>query len=111
MADLDAGTVWGVVAVVGVLTFAIRVSFIYLFGRVDAVPPWLTRTFRYVPPAVLAALVLPSLVTVRPSATATLSSERLVAGLVAAAVAWRTESILATIAVGMVVLWTLRFVV
>jgi branched-subunit amino acid transport protein len=111
VADLDAGTVWGVILVVGAVTFAIRVSFVYLFGRIDAVPSWLTRTFRFVPPAVLAALVLPSLVTLRPSVTATLGSERLVAGLVAAAVAWRTESILATIVAGMVMLWTLRFVV
>ena len=111
MTATDPVTVWGVIVVVGVLTFAIRASFIYLFGRLDAVPPWLTRTFRYVPPAVLAALVLPSLVTVRPTLAATLSSERLLAGLVAAAVAWRTESILATIVVGMAALWTLRFAV
>ena len=105
----NPAAVWAVILVVGVLTFAIRFSFIYLFGRIDGVPPWLTRSLRYVPPAVFAALVLPSLVTLRPSATATLVDDRLLAGAFAAVVAWRTESILATIVAGMGALWTLRF--
>lgn len=103
--------VWVVVLVIGVLTFAIRFSFVYLFGRLDSVPPWLSRSLRYVPPAVFAALVLPSLVTLRPSVTATLADDRLLAGAFAAVVAWRTESILATIVAGMGALWTLRFLV
>ena len=111
MVAADPAAVWGVVLVIGVLTFAIRFSFVYLFGRLDRVPPWLSRWLRYVPPAVFAALVLPSLVTVRPSVTATLVDDRLLAGAFAAVVAWRTESILATIAAGMGALWTLRFLV
>lgn len=109
MVAADPTVVWAVVLVVGALTFAIRFSFVYLFGRLDAVPPWLTRSLRYVPPAVFAALVLPSLVTVRPSVTATLADDRLLAGAFAAVVAWRTESILATIVAGMGALWTIRF--
>ncbi len=107
----ESAAVWAVILVIGVLTFAIRFSFIYLFGRLDGVPPWLTRSLRYVPPAVFAALVLPSLVTVRPSVSATLFDDRLLAGAFAAAVAWRTESVFATIAAGMGALWVLRFLV
>ena len=111
MVTADPTVVWGVVLVIGVLTFAIRFSFIYLFGRLDSVPPWLSRSLRYVPPAVFAALVLPSLLTVRPTLTATLVDDRLLAGAFAAVVAWRTESILATIVAGMGALWALRFLV
>ena len=111
MAAPDPAAVWGVVLTIGVLTFAIRFSFVYLFGRLDRVPPWLSRALRYVPPAVFAALVLPSLVTIRPSVTATLADDRLLAGVFAAVVAWRTESVLATIVAGMGALWVLRFLV
>jgi len=51
-------------------------------------------------------------VTIRPSVAATLVvDERLIAGVVAGAVAWRTENVMATIASGMVTLWLFRFVV
>jgi branched-subunit amino acid transport protein len=103
--------IWLVVVVVGVVTFAYRYSFIYLFGRIDTVPPNLKDALRFVPPAVLAALVLPSLVDVGPTPAATLTDDRLLAGVVAGVVAWRTENMLATIAVGMAALWTLRFLV
>ncbi len=104
-------SIWAVILVVGIATYAIRLSFIYLFGRIDGVPPMLERALRFVPPAVLAALVLPDLLTIRPSFLGTLLDERLLAGAVAGVVAWRTENVLATIAVGMTVLWLLRFVV
>lgn len=103
--------IWTAIVAIGVATFAIRLSFIFLFGRIDDVPPKLELALRFVPPAVLAALVVPSLVTVRPTVSATLLDERLIAGLVAGAVAWRTESVFATIGVGVGVLWVLRFLV
>jgi branched-subunit amino acid transport protein len=101
--------VWAAIAIVGGCTYAIRFSFLYLFGRIDAVPPRLRRVLRYVPAAVLAALVVPSVVTIEATAAGTLFDERVLAGAVAAAVAWRTENVLATIAVGMGTLWALRF--
>jgi branched-subunit amino acid transport protein len=102
---------WVAIVVIGVLTYGIRLSFIHLFGRIDGVPARLQRPLRYVPPAVLAALVFPGLLTLRPSVAATLLDERLIAGAVAGAVAWRTENVFATIATGMVTLWLFRFVV
>ena len=102
---------WVAIVAIGVLTYAIRLSFIYLFGRIDEVPTAVRRLLRYVPPAVLAALVLPDLITLRPSVAATLLDERLIAGALAGAVAWRTENVFATIATGMGALWLFRFVV
>jgi branched-subunit amino acid transport protein len=100
--------VWGVIVLVGVLTFAIRLSFIALFGRLDAIPPAVERGLRYVPAAVLAALVLPAFVTTQPGGGG-LAVDRLVAGGLAGAVAWRTENVLATMAAGMGALWAVRF--
>ena len=103
--------VWLAIVLIGIATYGFRLSFIHLFGRIDEVPPLIKRPLRYVPPAVLAALVLPDLVTLGPSVAATLLDERLIAGAVAGVVAWRTENVFATIAVGMGVLWLFRFVV
>jgi branched-subunit amino acid transport protein len=101
--------VWFVIVAVGLVTFAFRASFVTLFGYVDQVPPRLSRALRYVPAAVLSALVVPDLLVVGPTVGATLTDERLLAGLVAAAVAWRTEDVLWTIVAGMVALWAVRF--
>ena len=103
--------VWVAIVVIGLATFGFRLSFIYLFGRIEDVPPRIRRPLTYVPPAVLAALVVPDLVTVESTVTATLVDERLIAGVAAGVVAWKTENVFATIAAGMSVLWVLRFVV
>jgi len=98
--------IWAVVLVVGVATFAIRYSFIYLFGRIDGVPPRVEEGLRFVPAAVLAALVAPSIVDPGPTVAATVADGRLLAGVVAALVAWYTDNMFATIAVGLAALWT-----
>jgi branched-subunit amino acid transport protein len=99
--------VWAVVLVVGVATFAIRYSFVYLFGRIDGVPPRVEEGLRFVPAAVLAALVAPSLVDPAATLGATVLDDRFLAGVVAAGVAWYTDDMLVTIVVGMLALWTL----
>ena len=101
-------TVWGLIVVIGVVTFSIRLSFIALFGYLDEIPPQVERVLRFVPAAVLAALVLPSIVTLGPG-TGGIAVEKLAAGFVATAVAWRTEDVFATIGAGMVTLWVVRF--
>ncbi|WP_178916433.1 AzlD domain-containing protein [Natronomonas gomsonensis] len=106
----DSATVWLAIAVAGVGTFLIRFSFLFLFEYLSEVPDGAQRALRFVPAAVLAALVLPALVIVEGSPSVSLGNERLLAGLVAAVVAWRTESIFATIVVGMVVLVGLQMV-
>ena len=98
----------GLVVAMGVVTFAIRVSFIALFGRFDEIPPRVQRALYYVPAAVLAALVLPSIVPLGTDAGG-LPADKLLAGGVAAAVAWRTDRVVATLAAGMATLWIVRF--
>jgi len=107
--EYTALAVWGVIVTIGLLTYAIRLSFVPLFGWIDEIPPVAEDALRYVPAAVLAALVLPAVVVVDPG-QGSLAVDKLFAGGVAAAVAWRTESVLATMAVGMGVLWGVGFV-
>jgi branched-subunit amino acid transport protein len=101
--------VWTVVVAVALGTWAFRVSFVFLFGYVDEVPPRVDRTLRFVPPAVIAAIIAPRLLVTDGSLAVAPGNERLLAGAVAFVVAWYTEHILATIVAGMVALWVLVF--
>lgn len=105
--------IWLTIAGAGVLTYALRLSFILLFGRIDTVPPRLVGVLRYVPAAVLAALVAPAVVSLSATPTLTLQYEmpKLLAAVVALVVAWRRESVLATIGAGMGSLWVFQALV
>lgn len=104
--------VWLAVVLGGIGTFCIRASFIFLYERL-AVPPLAERALAYVPAAVLAALVVPALLQLDgvpvaetgldPVAAlrALVASDRVLAGAIAALVAYYTEDVLATIVVGM----------
>lgn len=109
-AGLPPWLLWAVIVAIAAGTLAARVSFIVLFGRLQRVPAWVERVLSFVAPAALAALVLPGLLLVDGTLAVSLDNDRLLAGVAAGAVAWRTESLLATVAVGMAVLWALRFV-
>ncbi|MDX1621359.1 MAG: AzlD domain-containing protein [Nitriliruptorales bacterium] len=98
-------TTWIVITVIGVGTWALRASLILLF-RDAAVPPLLERAFRYVGPAVLAALSVPGLLA--PGGTLDLTSLRIPAGIVAGVVAWRTESLLFTLIAGLALFFGLE---
>jgi len=102
-------TLWIAFGIIGALTFAFRGSFIYLFGRLEEVPSHLESALEYVPPAVLTAIAIPSILVFEPTVAATVADGRLVAGLIAGGVALRTENLTATVVAGMVTLWALRF--
>lgn len=103
--------VWTAIGAIGVISFGIRFSFIYLLGRVDEVPPQVERALAFVPAAVLAALSVPAFVVLEPTPGATVTHPRLVAGVVGGIVAWKTDDLTATIVAGMATLWTLQFLV
>ena len=92
-------------AVAGLLTFVTRLSFIALLGSTN-VPPLLKRALRYVPPAVLSAIVFSEVVIREGVPDVGVGNVRLLAAAVAALVAWRTRNVLLTVAVGMAALWT-----
>jgi branched-subunit amino acid transport protein len=63
---------------------------------------------RLVPPAVLSAIIFPALVVRDGAADLSPGNLRLLAGLVAVAVALKWRNVLLTIAAGMAALWTLQ---
>ena len=101
--------IWLVMLIAGLLTFGMRLSFIYLFGRLE-VPDTLRRSLRFVPPAVLSAIILPDLLMPSGHLDFSLDNHRWLAGLAAMLVAWRTRNTLLTILVGMIVLFILQLV-
>lgn len=96
-------------ALAGLLTFATRLSFIVLLERVP-VPPLLVRALRFVPPAVLSAIIFTEVLVRDGRPDLSPGNLRLVAGAAAALVAWKTRNVFLTIGVGMAVLWIARSV-
>jgi len=100
--------IWLVMFIGGLITFGMRFSLIYLFGRFQ-VPETMRRALHYVPPAVLSAIVFPELLLSDGSLHLSFENFRLVAGLVAILVAWFSKNTLITIIAGMVALFLLQF--
>lgn len=101
---------WLTMIAIGAATFALRFSFIYLFGRLE-IPEMLRRALRLVPPAVFSAIIFPELLMPGGIYNFSLGNERLLAGLLAALVAWRTKNVVLTILVGMAALYLLQALV
>ena len=53
-------TLWLTMLGMGAITYAIRLSFILLWGKIT-LPPALQRSLRFVPPAVLSAIIFPEI--------------------------------------------------
>ena len=96
-----------VLALGGALTFATRLSFIVLLGHVEP-PPLVRRGLRLVPAAVLSAIIFPEVLLRDGAVDLSPSNPRLVAGAIAAAIAWRTRNVPLTIVTGMAALWALQ---
>jgi branched-subunit amino acid transport protein len=100
--------IWLVFLLGGLLTFGMRFSFIYLLGRYE-LPETIRRALRFVPPAVLSAIVVPELFVRSGEIQVSLTNYRLLAGLLAVLVAWRTRNTLLTILAGMLALVLLEW--
>lgn len=99
-------SLWLTILLAGIATFAIRYSFIGSAGRIT-IPSWFEHMLRFVPIAALTALVWPDLLTAHGAIS--IGEPRLIAGVAAACVAWKTRNTLLTIAVGMLLLWAIQW--
>lgn len=97
---------WLIMLGAGLITFGLRFSFFYLYGKADF-QPWFRRSLHYVPAAVLSAIVLPGMA-VQHDTIDFIHNPRLFAGIIAALVAWRTGSAIATMLIGMAALWLIQ---
>ncbi len=93
--------IWLIMLIGGLITFGMRFSFVWLLGRYE-VPVTMRRALHYVPPAVLSAIVFPELFLPSGQLDLSLSNARLLAGLVAIAVAAWTKNSLLTILAGFI---------
>jgi branched-subunit amino acid transport protein len=98
---------WAVILAIGVLTYAIRLSFILLLERVE-ISPVFARALRLVPAAVLSAIIFPEILIRDGKFALSLSNDRLLAGALAFLVAWRTKNAFLTVIVGMASLYMLQ---
>ncbi len=95
--------IWLVMLIGGLITFGMRFSLIYLFGRFE-IPQTMRRALHYVPPAVLSAIIFPELLYRNNAFDFSLGNTRLFAGLIAILVAWFSKNTLLTILAGMAAL-------
>jgi branched-subunit amino acid transport protein len=96
-------TVWLTVIGMALVTYALRASFMILPPHIDT-PPLLRRALRYVPAAVLTAIWAPELLLQKGVLSIAPGNERLLAGIVAIAIAWRYRTTFGTIVAGLVAL-------
>ncbi len=101
-------SIWLVIFVIGALTYLTRLSFIFLLERWQP-PQALTRALRFVPVAALTGIFIPEILLHESAPEMGFINPRLLAGIIAILVAWRTKSALWTIAVGMGLFWLLTY--
>ena len=80
---------WLTLVLIGLITFAYRFAFIFALERLR-LPGWIGQVLRFVPVAALTAIIVPELLVRNGVVQVTWQNERLVAGIVAIVIAWRT---------------------
>jgi branched-subunit amino acid transport protein len=101
-------SLWTAMILAGCVTFLLRFSFIGTVGRIEA-PGWFASMLRFVPIAALTALIWPDLLLVHGELALGPGNPRLIAGLIAAGIAWKTRNMFFTIGAGMICLWMVQF--
>lgn len=96
-----------IIAGMAMVTFATRFSCIALF-RQTGMPSWLEPWLRHIPTSVLTALIVPALLLPKGQLDISLNNHYLLAGLVAAIVAYKSRNIVATLILGMAAMLALK---
>lgn len=105
---MSSATILLIIVLVSLATFALRFSF-FLLEEQATMPDIFKRGLRFVPVATLTALVVPALVFQDGQVNLSPGNERLLAGALAAIVAYFSKNVLLTIGVGMATLWVLQW--
>ncbi len=104
---MSQGLLWVTIIIIGLLALGFRLSFMVFMGKMR-VSPMAQQALRFVPVAVLSALIAPALFFPSGSLDVSFSNIRLIAGILAILVAWRTKNVLLTIFTGMACLLILQ---
>lgn len=100
--------IWLVIIGLTLVTILMRSSFLML-GDHFPLPERVQHGLRYAPVCALVALITPELFVMQGALDVSLSNPKLVAGLVAGVIALATRSMIAAMAIGMLVFTALRF--
>lgn len=100
--------------IIAIIVGMAAVTFLTRFGaqlavRSTGIPAWLDRWLKHVPTGILTALIVPALVLPRGTLDLTWHNPYLLAGIVAAFVAWRFSNMPLTMGVGMATILLLRW--
>ena len=101
--------IWVVMVFGGLITFGMRFSLIYLFGKFE-IPETMKRALHYDPTAVFSANIFPEIFMSGGVLNLSLANPRLLAGLLAILTAWFSRNTLITILVGMAALFFFQWI-
>ncbi len=97
---------WGIIVVVTLANFFMRTVFVEAYGKIKY-PLLVERGLRYVPAAVLAAIIAPAVLAPSGQWVPLLDNAMLWAAMVSGLVAWYFSSIFRTLLVGILLYWAL----
>ncbi len=92
----------------GLVTFALRYSLIAYSDRIT-IPPLVRDGLKYVPTAVLSAIIFPDVFWPGGTLNLSLANGYLISAIVAAIVAWTSKNVFYTMLVGLLVLWGVQY--
>ena len=93
-----------ILMVIGMMavTFGVRYPVLALVSRLS-LPPAVLDALKFIPPAVLTAIVVPAVLMPAGQIDLRFDNAYLVAGVAAALISWRTKNLLLTIILGMAI--------
>ena len=84
------------------VTFGVRYPVLALVSRVT-LPPAVLGALKFIPPAVLTAIIVPAVLQPQGQLDVSLHNAYLIAAVAAALISWRTKNLLLTIVLGMAI--------
>ena len=96
-----------IIAGMAIVTFATRFASVAILGQ-KKMPPALERWLRHIPTGILTALIVPTLLLPKGYIDLSFDNHYLLAGLVAAAAAWKSRNMIATLVLGLGTMLLLR---
>lgn len=91
------------------VTFGVRYPVLAIFGRLN-LSPTVMRALRYVPPAVLTAIIVPGVISPTGTPDLSLTNAYLIAGIASVGIAAYTRKLLPTIVIGMAIFLAWRVI-
>jgi branched-subunit amino acid transport protein len=98
---------WITILLAALVSFLLRYLPMKLLEK-QRLAPWLERALRYVPAATLSGLVFPALLLQNNQLALHFGNDRLIAGILAAVIAYFSRNAVFTILGGLIALWILQ---